>query len=207
MAEATGLRERKKQRTHDTIVRAALELFAERGFQATTVADIAAMAEVAPSTVFAYFPTKEDIVFARIEPFWASIRTRIETRPSGESAISAVRDWSLKTIPDLISVKTRDSVALRRIIDGDERLQMHERARMTQLNEVLSAAIAADFATAPDPAIGRIVAGALSGAISATLSADRQVDAATVESEIKLAFTFVEAGTVAIMRASLAVPA
>ena len=61
-----GLRERKKQRTRELIAARALELFSERGYHATTVADIAAAAEVSKPTLFRYFPTKEDLVLHRI---------------------------------------------------------------------------------------------------------------------------------------------
>ncbi|PRX96197.1 TetR/AcrR family transcriptional regulator [Allonocardiopsis opalescens] len=61
-AEPAGLRERKKARTRREIQRHALRLFRDEGYAATTVERIAAAAEVAPSTVFRYFPTKEDLV-------------------------------------------------------------------------------------------------------------------------------------------------
>jgi len=59
-----GLRERKKAKTRRAIQDAALALIAEQGYEATTVEQIAAAAEVSPSTCFRYFPTKEDIILA-----------------------------------------------------------------------------------------------------------------------------------------------
>jgi AcrR family transcriptional regulator len=65
--EPTGLRERKKARTRAAIQRHALRLFDEQGYSATTVDQIAAAAEISPSTFFRYFPTKEATVL--YDPF------------------------------------------------------------------------------------------------------------------------------------------
>jgi AcrR family transcriptional regulator len=61
-AGVEGLRERKRAHSRATTVDAALQLFADRGFEAVTVADICAAAEIAPRTFFRYFPTKDDVL-------------------------------------------------------------------------------------------------------------------------------------------------
>ena len=58
----SGLRERKKARTRVALQEHALRLFAERGYEATTIEQIAEAAEVSPTTVYRYFPTKPDLV-------------------------------------------------------------------------------------------------------------------------------------------------
>lgn len=204
MAEQSGLRERKKQRTHDTIVRVAIELFAERGYHQTTVAEIAAAAEVAPSTVFAYFPTKEDIVFAPMEPYQTSFRERLEGRSAGEPAIEAFRRWALATIPEALAVPNDELLTLRRIIDSDARLQSQERTWLGQFEAILAAEIARDLGLQPDDPAARIVAGAVAGAFGAVMSDRHQVTAAERERQIELACAFANAGLQAVTRGSAA---
>ena len=62
-APMISLRERKKARTRELLVEVAIELFLEQGFDATTVDQIAARAEISQRTYFRYFPTKEAVVF------------------------------------------------------------------------------------------------------------------------------------------------
>ncbi|MDC2960624.1 TetR/AcrR family transcriptional regulator [Streptomyces gilvifuscus] len=61
-----GLRERKKQRMYEVVSETAIRLFLEKGFDAVSVAEVAAAAEVSKPTLFRYFPTKEDLVLHRI---------------------------------------------------------------------------------------------------------------------------------------------
>src|SRR5436309_11526493 len=82
-----GLRERKKQRTRELIATSALELFSERGYHATTVADIAAAADVSERTVFGYFATKEDILFADHLALEHDLAQALAERADGVSAL------------------------------------------------------------------------------------------------------------------------
>ncbi|HET8756805.1 MAG TPA: TetR family transcriptional regulator [Solirubrobacteraceae bacterium] len=90
---SSGLRERKKQQTRQAIHEAAMKLFAERGFDATTIADIAEAADVAPRTFFAYFPSKEDAVFPKYETAIAEFDRVLRDRAPGTTALEALRTW------------------------------------------------------------------------------------------------------------------
>jgi AcrR family transcriptional regulator len=83
-----GLRELRKARTQRAIQEHAMRLFAERGYDATTVADVAAAAEVSSMTVFRYFPAKEDLVMA--DEYDPVIVDRIRARPAGEPLIRRI---------------------------------------------------------------------------------------------------------------------
>src|SRR5436305_3678181 len=89
MTTDVGLRERKKQRTRELIADTARRLFAERGFEAVPVSEIAREAEVSEATVFNYFPTKEDLFYSRLEAFEEELLSSIRERSPGESAIRA----------------------------------------------------------------------------------------------------------------------
>ena len=127
-----GLRERKKQRTRETIARAAHELFAERGYHATTLPDIAEAADVSTRTIFAYFPSKEDILFSDFPLMRDALTQALVERPDGEDALETVR----KFILSLHAVeKTELDEQMRFCVANDETLRRHLRARIAQLEE------------------------------------------------------------------------
>src|SRR6266487_1106950 len=97
MNPRAGLRERKKQRTRETIARAAHELFAERGYHATTLPDIAEAADVSTRTIFAYFPSKEDILFSDFPLMKGALGQALAERPDGEDALETVRKFILSS--------------------------------------------------------------------------------------------------------------
>ncbi|MGW5614540.1 TetR/AcrR family transcriptional regulator [Streptomyces sp. NPDC003877] len=107
-----GLRERKKIKTRRAIRSATYALVAEQGYDATTVEQIAERAEVSPSTVFRYFPTKEDIV---VTDEWGPVMAQeLRSRPPGEAWADTLRhvvhtalDLSLTEEPEVTRLRTR----------------------------------------------------------------------------------------------------
>ena len=87
---ALGLRERKKLAARAAIVEAALELFAERGYDETTVAEVAERADLSPATVARYFASKESMLFAERDQRTSSLRDTIVGRPADEPPLTAV---------------------------------------------------------------------------------------------------------------------
>ncbi|MCA6095844.1 TetR/AcrR family transcriptional regulator [Streptomyces sp. SCA3-4] len=85
-----GLRERKKRQTRQHISDVATGLFLERGFDAVTIAEIAAAADVSVNTVYNYFPAKEDLFLDREDDVVQWLATVVRGRPAGESAAEAV---------------------------------------------------------------------------------------------------------------------
>ncbi|GAA3130284.1 TetR family transcriptional regulator [Streptomyces rameus] len=107
-----GLRERKKTKTREAIRTATYALVREQGYDATTIEQIAERAEVSPSTVFRYFPTKEDIVLTdEYEPLMLEeLRARPEDEPWTDSLRHVVRralDLSEEEDPEVLRLRAR----------------------------------------------------------------------------------------------------
>jgi AcrR family transcriptional regulator len=161
----SGLRERKKQRTREQIVEAAFRLFDERGYQATTVADIAAAADIAPRTFFAYFPSKEAVVFFDYEPIIAALKAAIEQRPEGESTIDALRRWLEESLP--AERHESDKEQLRHCLIADEPgLAAHHRHLLSRFEDILREGVARDLGDPPDSLRPKLVAAAATAALS-----------------------------------------
>ena len=147
MEGRTGLRERKKQQTREAIVQAAHQLFVERGYQPTTLPEIAAAAGVSTRTIFAYFPSKEDILFDDITQLKNALGHVLAERPDGKDALEAVREFILNAPIGEPSELDRQ---IHGSIKGDPALRNQLRARIGQLAEVIGPAIAEDLGTSED---------------------------------------------------------
>ncbi|MFJ7047773.1 TetR family transcriptional regulator [Streptomyces sp. NPDC101112] len=95
-AERPGLRERKKQRTHDALLRAALELFTTQGYEATTVDEIAEAVDVSQRTFFRYFAGKEEAALAVIDLSQEHFVAALRARPAHEAPLEALRNAVLE---------------------------------------------------------------------------------------------------------------
>jgi AcrR family transcriptional regulator len=145
-----GRRERKKQQTREAIAREGLRLFAEQGYKETTVAQIAEAADVAESTFFLHFRTKEDLVFAGHDEEAAKLVRRLHDRDG--TGLERLRDylWQLSEVDawdgDLWTLRHE-------VIRRDPGLAAQERTRWADVvRPALAEAIAHDLGE-PEPAV------------------------------------------------------
>src|SRR6266581_5909166 len=110
-----GLRELKKEQTRQLIADTAWRLFADRGFDRVTVAEVAREAQVAEATVFNYFQTKEDLFYFRLEAFGARMLDAIRGRPGDEPVLSAFRRYMLASQGLLAEASAGDTEALEQL--------------------------------------------------------------------------------------------
>jgi AcrR family transcriptional regulator len=157
-----GLRERKKQQTRDTIARVALELFAERGYDETTLAEIAEAADVSPRTIFSYFDSKEEILFCEAPPELGRLKDTLEQRPDDSTTIDTLRDLLSSMAPPDELAKLR-----KQIITGSPELKLKMRARVAELEPILVESFAKDLDTDPDDIRALLIAASATAAFTA----------------------------------------
>ncbi|MGY0232917.1 TetR/AcrR family transcriptional regulator [Longispora urticae] len=96
--ETASLRERKKQRTREALVDAAFGLFQRKGFEATTVDEIADSVEVSARTFFRYFEGKDDLLLTIQEQQFELLFDLIRARPAGEAVLDVVRHAAVEVV-------------------------------------------------------------------------------------------------------------
>lgn len=183
-----GLRERGKARRRAAVVRAAIELFAERGFAATTVADIAAKADVAPRTVALYFPAKQDIALSPFSEAAGGLTAAIRQRAAGENVTEIIGRWLRAS--DQFTDQEMKRLA-RRMFAVNPELNALRTARLAAAVREGAEAIARDTGAAPGTAGPRIAAAAAAAIIIEVIDLPPDDDR---EAAVTVALRFLEAG-------------
>ncbi|MGY1917172.1 TetR/AcrR family transcriptional regulator [Blastococcus sp. SYSU DS0973] len=175
----SGLRERRRQQTRNRIVDAATELFAERGFDAVSVVEIAQRAGVVEKTVFNHFPVKEGLVFDTDPPMRAALLDAVRRRPAGESVAAAAGSFVVAAISLLGTPEAADGVGqMARVIRGSRTLQIREREILGELTGSLADLIAEETAAKPGQIEPWLAAHAILGLYASLLdlARDRVLD-------------------------------
>ncbi|MGC0415322.1 TetR/AcrR family transcriptional regulator [Embleya sp. AB8] len=145
MIEPPGRRERKKAATRRKIADTALRLFLERGYDAVGIRDVAAAADVAVTTLFSHFASKEALVFEQDRDFEQRLTQAVTGRAPDEPLIPALRSEVLAMVRHC----TADGAApIRRLIDESRALREYEESMRLRHADSLATAIAAEL----DPA-------------------------------------------------------
>jgi AcrR family transcriptional regulator len=201
-----GLRELKKQRTRQQIGDVARRLFAQRGFEAVTVAEVARAAEVSEATVFNYFPTKEDLFYSGLEAFEEELLSSIRERQPGDSILDAFSRFVL-TPRGLLAARDPEAVerlaAITRVVEESPALLAREQRIFEGYTDTLGALIADETGARPGAVEPWVVANALMGVHRSLVHLSRRLIVAgernpglarRVRSEAKKALAALESG-------------
>lgn len=171
MIEGMGLRERKKIQTRRRLLTEATKLFTDRGFDQVSVAEIAEAADVSKMTVFNYFDSKEDLVFAPMEEHIGDVARVVRDRAPGESAVAGVRRQFLAAVADRdASVGMSDSpvaLGLLQLIQQTPTLLTRAHAFFVRSFDQLTDVLVDE---GQEPAIARIAAAQLIGTRNALIT-------------------------------------
>ena len=158
MAATEGLRERKKRETREAITRAAWKLFARRGFDAVTVADIARAAKVSEKTVFNYFPAKEDLVFGAGMQRTAALIEAVRARPPGDSIVEPFRRWTMDYLDRVEHDPVESTTAIPRLVMASDQLRVRLFVGWEREAALLGPVIAEQVGESDDSLVPTVVA-------------------------------------------------
>lgn len=196
--EPTGLRERKKQRTRDALVRAALELFTTKGYEQTTVDEIADAVEVSQRTFFRYFANKEEAAFAVQQLAESHFIAAVRERPAQEGPFEALRNAVLgawDTIGEAIEAIIPLDLHMRsyQLIESTPALLAAHLRRSTEVEEEIARLIAdregLDMNVDPTP---RVAVAAFTGVMRVTGRLWGQGEDASMEALRSLTETYLD---------------
>jgi len=133
-----GRRERKRRETRERIEQAAMALFLEHGFDATTIEDITEAADVSKRSFFDYFPSKEEVVFAWQDSFADRLMAAVAARPAEESSVTAVEAAITAAVIDSID---ESGLALHELIHRTPALKARDQLKYAKLEQKLTEAL------------------------------------------------------------------
>ena len=160
----SGLRERKKQRTRQALIEAAMRLYREKGYEAVTVAAMAREADVAPRTFFGYFESKEDVFLSRGDDRLELLVQAIRQRDRRQPILAAVRPVLLQDREPGHHGHASNTPELSELL-RHHAVRARLRERWNRWEDTLADAIAQDVGAKPGDPEPRVVAAALTGAI------------------------------------------
>jgi TetR/AcrR family transcriptional regulator, regulator of mycofactocin system len=143
VTEPRSRRQRHVDRTRAALADAALELFAERGFTATTVDDIAARADVAPRTFFRYFPTKDAVLFHDADEKLERVKERLAARPADEPGPAALLAVFAEVAEEMASDDQRAQLICKLAAEQPNLLAYQRQVMHERFGEPLVAVLAA----------------------------------------------------------------
>jgi AcrR family transcriptional regulator len=163
-----GLRERKKLKTRRAIQEHALRLFLAEGYDATTVEQISAAAEVSPSTFFRYFPTKEDVVIT--DEYDPLIAESLRRQPAGLSPVEALRR-TLREIVGMMLITDRQRILERVTLSMSvPALRARQWENMQETQRLIAQMVAERLGRSPDEFELRAFSAALLGVWQVTIT-------------------------------------
>jgi AcrR family transcriptional regulator len=160
-----GLRERKKQQTRLRIIAAALDLCDTQGFDATTIEQIANVADVSPRTINRYFESKEDIVLGPVQDFGRTIAETLREQPRTGNELQALLAAFLHVVDQAAEGGEADPLSFRQFQKMQRILRSSPSvsARSTELaddkNTAIAAVVAERLGTEPDARAVRLLVG------------------------------------------------
>jgi Transcriptional regulator len=161
--DVMGLRERKKAKTRRSIQEHALRLFEERGYDSTTVEQIAEAAQVSTSTFFRYFPTKEDVVLH--DDHSLPLCVALAAQPEGIPMLTALRNTFREVLGRIPQAEMTRLLARSRLLPAIPALHGGAMRRMFATIDPLSRIVGARLARDPgDPRV-QVLCGAIIGAL------------------------------------------
>ncbi|MBR0819004.1 TetR/AcrR family transcriptional regulator [Bradyrhizobium liaoningense] len=161
-SDGPGLRQRKLQATRERLTRAAMALFLERGFEATTIDDIATAADVSRRSFFHYFASKEDVVSAWQEGAATALVAEIVARPANESMLTAAENAIAGAIK---RIDPAEAAAMSRLKRDNPALQARDQLKYEKLERALAEGLAQRAKNKPDRLKAQLVAMIATGAM------------------------------------------